>query len=156
MIFTDTCYITVALFGAEFPEFRFLAYNIVGICAIKLMKAVRKDNIANCLQKTAIVTFEAKCDTIGLLGGCIGSALIVAVLEIVNVDVTVSMIIEASVCICAHVLQYYANIKVKFVKQKILGEAPDPEYSFSEVLNDLFKGKSNKKQDTADDSIFDN
>lgn len=151
MIVIDACYILLSLIGESYPDIRFFCYNLIGIAGVKLMQVVNKDNIANCLHGTSIITFGAKCDTIGLLGGCLGSALSVVILEITSVNVTVCMLLEALVCMIAHWLQYYANYKIQS-----LGVIPMEKYTFHEVVNDLIMRRNNKNNVESDESIFDN
>lgn len=149
VLLVDIIYLLSAIFGAGYPEMRFLIYNITGITAVKLLQAVRTDNIANCLHGTTIVTFKAKTTTIGLIGGIIGSAAAVVILDIIKIDVTVAMVCECLFCSLGHWLQAFAN---KRVYQ--LGIMTRSEVSFIEAFNDLIKGKNNKNKE-GDDSILD-
>ena len=148
VILVDLIFLTVAIFGAKYPDVRFIAYNLTCITAIKLLQTVRDNNIVNCLSGTSIVTFKAKCNTIGLLGGLFGGAIAVVTLDMVNIDVTTAMILECGFCTVAHWMQAYANMKAHK-----LGIIPKYEVTFSEAVNGLIKYR--KKKSDVDDSIMD-
>lgn len=150
MIIMDSAYFILASLGEAHPDIRLVGYNLISVLALGLLKVVRKDNICNCVEGTTIVTFDAKCNTIGLIGKALGGIAVIIALEIVKIDITLAMFMEAGFCMIAHWLQAYTNIRIN----KDILKNNNTKITISEVLNDIFKKKTNKK-DNKDDSIFD-
>jgi hypothetical protein len=144
MLLTDVSLFAIACVGESNPELRFLIYNMICICGTQLMKAVKMDNINNCIHDSALTIFRAKCDTWGLLASLFGAALLVAVTKFVSPSVTFCMLIECGICAVAHWFQLYANKRIK----KLIYRVPK-EYTIKEVINDIVSIKrvnKNKKE----------
>lgn len=151
MIFIDCAFLILATIGEQYPEIRFVGYNVTGLVGIGLLKVVYKDNICNCLSKTSIITFDAKCNTIGMIGKLLGSTIVIIILEIIKINVTLAMYLEALFCIIGHALQAYANMRIK---NDILHEKIN-KITFIDVLNDMFKRKiKHNKNNDNQDKIF--
>lgn len=132
MILTDISFFSIACIGESNPELRFLVYNMICICGTQLMKAVKMDNINNCIHDSALTIFKAKVDTWGLLASLFGAALLVAVTKFISPSVTFCMIVECLICAIAHWFQLYANNRIK----KLIYRVPK-EYTIKEVINDI-------------------
>jgi hypothetical protein len=156
MIACDISFFIVACIGEANPELRFLAYNMICICGIKLLTVVRKDNINNCLNKSAITTFNASCDTWALIASLIGASMLVVVTKFGTPNVTICMIVECIVCAMAHWCQLYANRRIK----KLLYCDPK-NYTLKEVINDVtsvrhkIKYKKNRDRSKDNSDVFD-
>ena len=147
MLIIDGVFFILASVGEVHPEIRFVGYSLIGCFGISLLKTVRKDNIANILHGSAIIAFDAKCDTCGLIASLLGSSLCVLVLNITNINITLCLFLEASICMLGHWCQAYANKRVKEIRSL-------PEYTFIEVINDLASIKT-KKDNSDDETILD-
>ncbi len=154
MILTDISFFSIACVGESNPELRFLVYNMICICGTQLMKAVKMDNINNCIHDSALTIFRAKCDTWGLLASLFGAALLVAITKIASPSVTFCMIIECLICAIAHWFQLYANRRIK----KLIYKVPK-EYTIKEVINDIVSvkrvNKNRKELNKLDRDVLD-
>lgn len=151
VIVIDSIFFVLAIIGADFPEIRYIGYNLICIIGVKLLQIVRKDNTANCLKGTTIVTFSAKCETIGLIGGLLGGAISVVALSMTDIPVTVAMLIENFFCAIAHWMQAFANKRIHE-----LGLVPVEKVTFLVALEDsltMHKKKTAIKEE--DDTVFD-
>ena len=136
MLICDISFFCISCVGEANPELRFLVYNMICICGIKLLTVVRKDNINNCLEKSEITIFNAKCDTWALIASLIGATMLVIISKFGTPSVTVCMLLESSICACAHWFQLYANRRIKATLYY------DPKiYTLKEVINDVVKIK---------------
>lgn len=113
IIVTDGIFLILALIGADFLITRYLGYNLICIIREEIIQVVRKDNIVNCLKGTTIVTFSAKCETIGLIGGLLGGGISTIVLMLIEISVTQAMLIEFFLCTISHWLQAFANKRIR-------------------------------------------
>ena len=151
MLMVDAIYLITALLGEEHTAFRHVIYNLIGATVIMVLKMVRKDNTCNCLKGTNIVTFNAACDSVAMVGSLMGGALVAIVLQVGTIGVTPVMIAESIVCMIAHAMQAYANYRVR-------GLIPEERrYTLIEVINDIASLKESKKLNEEDEgtSIFD-
>lgn len=148
----EVVFLTLALIGEMHPEVRYIGYNLICVVGIKLLQVARKDNIVNCLKGTAIIAFNATCDTWGLVGSLIGSGLCSVVLLFGGLDVTFCMLVEFVGCLVGHCFQAYAN---KRIREDIRTDLR--EYTFIEAINDIVrvKGKKSAIKDDSNDSVFD-
>ena len=151
MLLTDVAFFSIACVGESHPELRFLVYNMICICGTQLMKAVKMDNINNCLHDSAITIFRAKCDTWGLLASLFGAALLVVVTNFISPSVTFCMIVECAICAVAHWFQLYANKRIK----KLIYVAPR-EYTLKEAINDVVSVRKKIKYKKRRDKVSDN
>lgn len=152
MLVCEAIFLGLALIGELHPEVRYIGYNLICVLGIKLLQVARKDNIVNCLKGTAIIAFNATCDTWGLVGSLVGSALCSVVLVFGELNVTFCMLLEFVGCLIGHCFQAYAN---KRIRRDIRTDLE--EYTLVEAINDIFRVKAKKaeKKDDEDDSIFD-
>jgi len=151
MLTCEAVYLVLALIGEMHPDMRYIGYNLIGAVGIKLLQVARKDNIVNCLKGTAIIAFNATCDTWGLVGALVGSGLCSVVLLFEEVNVTFCMLVEFVGCLIGHLFQAYANRRIRTEIRTDL-----QEYTLVEAINDVFRVKGRKvKKDDDDDSIFD-
>lgn len=150
----EVVYFILAIIGEMHPEIRYVGYNLIGCVVVKLLLTARQSNIVNCLKGNSIITFNAACDTWGLVGSLLGSALCATLLVFGDINITACMLLEFAGCTVGHILQAYANnrIQKELLKKQEL-------YTLVDVLNDLVRVKRKKdeirKSSDEDDSIFD-
>lgn len=143
IIFMDMIFLSTALVGAQHIQYRHIVYNLVGATMLMTIKMVRKDNINSCLTGTDVVTFNASCDSVAMTGALLGSGLISVILQAdVNVSVSAAMIAEAIICAIAHMMQAYANYRIKYFSEQ--EGVVEKRYTVMEMINDITRVFSNK------------
>ena len=151
IIVMDVGFFILALIGQDFPMTRYVGYELICIVGVKLLKAVQRDNLNNCINGTAKSIFEAKVDSIAFVGAVGGGVAMLVISRFVEVGVNAAMIVECLCCLGGHWLQRYVNYRIVE-----LGIYRKEKVTFIEAFNQVCKSHKNKKiSKDEDDTIFD-